>query len=466
MRKIYNLLLIFLFVFTRANTQENIVGEWNGILSIGGQQLSLIFHIEKVGNSFSGSLDSPDQKAFGIKADKVSYENGKLELIISKLGLSYKGLLVDTIISGEFAQGAYKAPLQLNRGKVEKKLILRPQEPHAPFPYLEEEIEFHQLNGDFNLAGTLTLPKREGVFPAIILISGSGPQDRNEEILGHKPFLVIADYLTKKGYAVLRYDDRGTAKSGGKFDHATSPDFASDAAAALAYLKTRKEIDSNKIALAGHSEGAMIAAMMAANDPSINAIIMLAGPGIPGDQLLLMQQELIAKVSQVNAEEIKENTVTNRSLFDLIKQANDLESAKVAVEKRLKKISKTLSKSTLATYGGKTEFIEQNLVAFINPWMFYFLRYDPGVDLKKVKCNVLALNGSKDLQVPSKENLAAIELNVNNPGKTKQILEMPNLNHLFQNCLTGNITEYGALEETISPAVLEKVNAFLGSIWN
>ena len=210
----------------------------------------------------------------------------------------------------------------------------------------------------------------------------------------------------------------------------------------------------------------MIAAMMAANDPSINAIIMLAGPGIPGDQLLLMQQELIAKVNQVNADEIKENTVTNRSLFDLIKQANDLESAKISVEKRLKKISKTLSKSALATYGGKTEFIDQNLVAFINPWMFYFLRYDPGVDLKKVKCNVLALNGSKDLQVPSKENLTAIELNVNNPGKTKQIFEMPNLNHLFQNCLTGNITEYGEIPETISPSVLEKVNEFLGSIWN
>lgn len=462
----YTLLLMFLFVFTKANTQENIVGEWNGILSIGGQQISLIFHIEKAGNAFAGSLDSPDQKAFGIKADKVSYENGNLELIISKLSLSYKGHFLDTSISGEFTQGYNKAPLQLNRRKVEKKVILRPQEPHAPFSYLEEDVVFHQLNGNFDLAGTITLPKAQGIFPAIILISGSGPQDRNEEILGHKSFLVIADYLTQKGYAVLRYDDRGTAKSGGKFQDATSLDFARDAAAALAYLKTRKDIDSNKIALAGHSEGAMLAAMMAANDPSVNAIIMLAGPGIPGDQLLLMQQELIAQVNEVNADEIKETTARNRSLFNLIKQANDLESAKVAVEKKLKKISKTLSKSTLAAYGGTTEFIEQNLNAFINPWMFYFLRYDPAVDLKKIKCNVLALNGSKDLQVPSKENLAAIDLNINNLGKTKQILEMPNLNHLLQNCLTGNITEYGEIPETISPAVLEKINAFLGVIWN
>jgi hypothetical protein len=210
----------------------------------------------------------------------------------------------------------------------------------------------------------------------------------------------------------------------------------------------------------------MLAAMIAANDPSVNGIIMLAGPGIPGDQLLLMQQELIAKVNEVKTDEIKEMIATNKSLFELINQANDIESAKVAVEKKLKKISKTLSKNTLDTYGGKTEFIDQNLVAFINPWMFYFLRYNPAVDLKKVKCNVLALNGSKDLQVPSKENLAAIEMNVKNPGKTKEILEMPNLNHLFQNCLTGNITEYGALEETISPAVLEKINEFLSRIWN
>jgi len=466
MRQIYTLLLIFLFVFTKANTQENIVGEWNGILSIGGQQLSLIFHIEKVGNSFSGTMDSPDQKAFGIKADKVTYAKDTLEFIVSKIGLSYKGHLVDTTISGEFTQGYYKAPLQLSRKKVEKKVIPRPQEPHAPYSYLEEEIVFRNKNADFDLSGTLTLPKGEGIFPAIILISGSGPQDRNEEILGHKPFLLIADYLTKKGYAVLRYDDRGTAKSGGKFENSISPDFASDAAAALSYLKTRKDIDSNKIALAGHSEGAMLAAMIAANDPSVNAIIMLAGPGIPGDQLLLMQQELIATVNKVNVDEIKETTATNTSLFDLIKLSSDIESAKVAVEKKLKEISKKLSKSTLETYGGKTEYVKQNLVAFINPWMYYFLRYDPAVDLKKVKCNVLALNGNKDLQVPSKENLAAIELNIDNPGKTKEILEMPNLNHLFQKCLTGNITEYGALEETISPAVLEKINEFLTRIWN
>jgi hypothetical protein len=315
------------------------------------------------------------------------------------------------------------------------------------------------------MAGTLTLPEGEGVFPLILLISGSGPQDRNEEILGHKPFLIIADYLTKKGFAVFRYDDRGTAKSGGKFEGATSPDFASDAASALAYLKTRKDINTTKIALAGHSEGAMLATMIAANDSSINSIIMLAGPGIPGDQLLLMQQELIATVNKVNPDEIKENSIINRSLFELIKKAHDLESATVHVEKKLKKISKKLSKSALVAYGGKTEFVTQNLRAYINPWMYYFLRYDPAVDLKKIKCNVLALNGNKDLQVPSKVNLAAIELNINNPGKIKQVIEMPNLNHLFQNCLTGNITEYGEIQETISLEVLEKMNEFLKRSW-
>ena len=210
----------------------------------------------------------------------------------------------------------------------------------------------------------------------------------------------------------------------------------------------------------------MIAAMIAANDPSINGIIMLAGPGIPGDQLLLMQQELIATVNQVSPDEIKENTLINRSLFEIIKQAKDIESATISVEKKLKKISKKLSKSALEPYGGKTEFVAQNLAAFVNPWMYYFLRYDPAVDLKKIKCNVLALNGNKDLQVPSKVNLSAIELNINNTGKIKQVIGMPNLNHLFQNCSTGNITEYGEIQETISPEVLEKMNGFLTSCWN
>ena len=466
MRKICTLLFIFLVVFSNANSQENIIGEWNGVLSLGGQQLSLIFHFEKVGTTYSGSLDSPDQKAFGIKADEVVYENGKLAVTILKIGLSYNGVLVDTTISGEFSQGYFKAPLQLSRRKVEKKVVVKPQEPKAPFPYLEEEIVFHHLSSNFELAGTLTLPKGEGVFPAILLISGSGPQDRNEEILGHKPFLIIADYFTKKGYAVLRYDDRGTAKSGGEFKGATSLDFASDATSALAYLKTRKDIDTTKIALTGHSEGAMLAAILAASDPSINAIIMLAGPGIPGDQLLLMQQELIATVNQVNPDEIKENTLINSSLFDLIKQSNDLESATISVEKKLKKISKALSKSDLEAYGGKAEYVAQNLAAFVNPWMYFFLRYKPAIDLKKIKCNVLALNGSKDLQVPSKENLAALDVAINNPGKVKQIVELPNLNHLFQKCLTGNITEYGEIQETISPEVLEKINEFLTSCWN
>jgi pimeloyl-ACP methyl ester carboxylesterase len=465
MRKICTLLFIFLVVFSNANSQENIIGEWNGVLSLGGQQLSLVFHFEKVGTTYSGSLDSPDQKAFGIKADKVIFEKDTLDFIVSKIGLRFKGFWADTTISGEFTQGYFKTPLQLSRRKVEKKVVVKPQEPQDPFPYLEEEIVFHHVNANFDMAGTLTLPEGEGVFPLILLISGSGPQDRNEEILGHKPFLIIADYLTKKGYAVFRYDDRGTAKSGGKFEGATSPDFASDAASALAYLKTRKDINTTKIALAGHSEGAMLAAMIAANDSNINAIIMLAGPGIPGDQLLLMQQELIATVNKGSPDEIKENTIINRSLFELINKSNDIESATITVEKKLKKISKKLSKSALEAYGGKTEFVSQNLRAYINPWMYYFLRYDPAVDLKKIKCNVLALNGNKDLQVPSKVNLAAIELNINNPGKIKQVIEMPNLNHLFQNCLTGNITEYGEIQETISPEVLEKMNEFLTRSW-
>jgi len=460
-----NLVFCFLLLnFTWTTfAQKTITGDWHGLVSLGAQQLALILHVQQDGEKFLGTLDSPDQKAFGINIDKLSFEKGVFHFEVTKIGVSYTGDLNDSVINGIFSQGYFKTPMELKRQVIAKKIILRSQEPKAPFNYVQEDINFQHQSTNFNLSGSVTKPLVGTNFPAVILISGSGPQDRNEEIQGHKPFLIIADYLSKKGFLVLRYDDRGTGKSGGQFEGATSIDLASDASSAIAYLKTRKDVDSQKIILIGHSEGGMLATMLAAEDKSIHAIVLLAGLGISGYQVLLKQQALIAKVNGVSDTEIEEARKINAALFDVIIKAKDLESAKRPVEKFLTKTSKKLSKETLKEYENEDAFVKAYMDAFLAPWMFTFLRYDPKNDFSKISCHVLAMNGSKDLQVSPQENLLAMNQFINNTGKKKEVLELPNLNHLFQHCETGNITEYGEIDETFAVDALEKIVRFLAA---
>jgi len=279
-------LVSFLSVYTIVG--QEITGEWNGVLNIQGTQLRVVFNIKKTDSGYISTMDSPDQGAKDIPVATTTFEDPILKIKATAIGATYNGKLADGIITGTFVQRGMSLPLILSRDKVEKQVLKRPQEPKAPFPYYSEEVVFKNDKADITLAGTLTLPKKEGKFPVVILITGSGPQDRNEELMGHKPFLVIADYFTKKGIAVLRYDDRGFGKSTGNFKTATSNDFALDVESAVAYLKTRKEIDKNKIGLIGHSEGGIIAPMVAAKSKDVDFIVLLAGTGIPGDELLLL----------------------------------------------------------------------------------------------------------------------------------------------------------------------------------
>jgi len=453
--------ILFLGVSISLGAQD-ITGQWNGLLKVQGMQIRLVFHIDKKDAGFTGTMDSPDQGAKGIPLSSVQFESPKLTLRLDAAQIEYTGELKDDQVTGTFKQAGLSLPMDLKREAIEKPVVRRPQEPVKPYPYVAEEVVFENPKGNNKLAGTLTLPKKEGKFPAVILISGSGPQNRDEELLGHKPFLVIADYLTRNGIAVLRYDDRGNGQSTGDFKSATTADFATDAGAALAYLKTRKEIDPKKIGLCGHSEGGVIAPIVAAGNKSVGFIILLAGTGIPGDQLLLMQQELVGKANGMPEEDLAITRKLNSEAFELIKKINEPVVLKDSLQFFLKKIMK--ENPTMDRPKGMTDdqLIAQQMETLINPWVLYFLRYDPFPALTKVRCPVLALNGEKDLQVPPKENLAAIEKALKKArNKHVTIREFSGLNHLFQQCTTGSPDEYAGIEQTISPEVLKVISDWI-----
>jgi pimeloyl-ACP methyl ester carboxylesterase len=456
------LLISFLFTLPVILSQEA-VGTWHGLLDV-GQKLRLDIHISKSGDTYSGKLDSPDQGAKDIPATKVEFTNNKLIFEVKNLGVSYSGNLKSDSIDGIFKQGGFSTKLLLTRSIVELKAANRPQNPIGPFDYLEEEVSFENKVEKFNLSGSLTYPKGKGPFPAVILVSGSGAQDRNEEIFEHKPFWVIADYLTNQGFAVLRYDDRGTAKSEGNFETATSVELANDAEGALDYLKANPKINAAKICIAGHSEGAMLAVILASRRKDIHSIVLLAGPGIQGGELLLLQQYLINKVSGVPEKSNKAMQRFNRKIYKIVMNQSNVTDSKPIIEKKIRKALKNTKNEDVPGYSSKEQLIQESLSNICNPWMFYFIKYDPKKDLENVNCHVLALNGSKDLQVPPKENLGAMQKYIPISDKTRVFRELPNLNHLFQECESGNPQEYRTIEQTIQPEVLKILGDWLKSI--
>jgi len=299
------------------------------------------------------------------------------------------------------------------------------------------------------LAATLTVPPGTGPFPAVVLITGSGPQDRDETLLGHKPFKVLADHLSRQGIAVLRADDRGAGQSSGTFATATSLDFAADAEAGLAYLATRKDINARKLGLVGHSEGGLIAPIVATRNRAVGFIVMMAGSGVPGDQVLLAQQALIATASGAPADLVQRANAAMRGVFAAIRAAKDETTLAATLRERLAGLVPEAQ-------------IDAQLKTLLSPWYRYFLTYDPAPALRTVRCPVLAIAGEKDLQVPAKENLAAIRAALEAGGNTRiQIEELPGLNHLFQRATTGSPAEYARIEETMAPSVLEMVAGWI-----
>lgn len=456
----------FILICFSLNAQD-IIGQWNGILKFQGMQLRLVFNIEKVDTIFAATMDSPDQGANGILVKSVSFKNSFLKLELPNLFIQYEGTLnEESTIVGNFKQGAISIPLTLTKEIAKKEVVIRPQEPQKPYGYYTEDVYFENRKENFTLAGTLSLPQKEGVFPAVILISGSGPQNRDEEVFGHKPFLVLSDYLTKNGIAVLRFDDRGTAESKGNFQTATSFDFATDIESAVNYLRSRKEINKKKIGLIGHSEGGIIAPMLAAKDKEISFIVLLAGTGIIGSDLLLLQQELIGRANGISEKELQKNKKENKAAFDLIQKFENNDSLKLELGSFIKQHLDDDILAQIQNGMSLDDFIKDQVDVLTAPWMYNFLKYDPSIILEKVKCPVLALNGSKDLQVPSKINLDAIETALKKAkNKNVTIKELAGLNHLFQECESGSPTEYPKIEQTFSPTALKEIADWIKSQW-
>lgn len=456
-----NLLLLLLLtsIFSLTVYGQDILGQWNGALKVQGTQLRLVFDVTKTDIGFKSTMDSPDQGAKGIPTTTTSFENSILKITIANAKIEYEGTLgKDNIIVGTFKQGGQSFPMNLSKQIIEKEKLSRPQEPTKPYPYYSEDITFENKKAGISLAGTLTLPKKEGVFAVVILISGSGPQNRDEELLGHKPFLVLSDYLTKNGIAVLRFDDRGTAMSKGDFKSATSNEFATDVESAITYLKTRKEINNKKIGLIGHSEGGLIAPMVASKSKDVAFIVLLAGTGIQGDQILLLQQKLIGKASGISDANLEKSTHENRKVFDIVNKSTNLEQLNIDLTNFLKQSLKDNPNAEKPAEISEDDFIKLQVNQVANPWMQYFIKYNPAPTLEKVKCPVMAINGEKDLQVPPKENLEAITKALVKGGNKKVTTkEYPNLNHLFQECKTGSPDEYSKIEQTFSPAVLTDI---------
>lgn len=432
---------------------SSIVGTWLGTISQGPLQLRIQFHIISGAAGLVATMDSLDQGARGIPVSAVKLEGGSLHLEVAVAHGQYDGKMDDggSTITGAWTQGGASIPLLLHRTEAEAAPLRRPQTPQKPYPYREEDVSYPNSTAGVTLAATLTLPQGKGLFPAVLLITGSGPHDRDETIFEHRPFLVLADYLTRKGFAVLRADKRGSGKSTGSYATATTADFATDADAGVAYLQSRPQVNHEKIGLIGHSEGGAVAPLVAARNPKVAFIVLMAGPGLRGDQILLAQRALIAESQSASREDVDKDAAIHRRIYSFIELEKDKDAA-------------TIEKETREKFTGQLpeQQLDAEAKALSTPWFRYFLAYDPVPTLRQVKCPVLAIGGSRDLQVPPDEDLAAIRKALEAAGnKHFEVDKLDGLNHLFQSAKTGSPSEYAQIEETISPVVLEKIALWL-----
>jgi uncharacterized protein len=446
----------FWFILVSLSTlsfgQTAISGSWAGTLALPTGKLRLVFNIQAdASGKLSATMDSPDQGAKGLPVDKVTFNKNLLECSLNALGVKYSGTFVadSMLVKGEFSQAGYNFPLNLYKD-IKKEIVRKKQEPVRPFPYSETDVSFENKIDKIKLAGTLTMPANASNCAAVILVTGSGPQNRDEELLGHKPFLVLSDYLTRRGIAVFRYDDRGVGKSEGKFASATTADFASDAASAIDFLKTQKGINPAKIGIAGHSEGGIVSAIIAATRKDLAFGIMLAGPGLKGSDLLLLQIEAISKAAGLPDDKIVKNLKTQQSIFDLIRKNTDNENAIQAIVKQVKS-----DKAGEFSMQDSAKLVQETK-AMVSPWYRYFLDLNPADYLTKITCPLLVLNGEKDLQVPYAANFKAIKQALPKKNQTS-FVSFPGLNHLFQSCNTGLPSEYASNEETMNEEVMKTI---------
>lgn len=445
---------------------SGLVGFWQGSLQPNPViELRLALEIkDKNEDVLYGMMTSLDQGGARIPFTANADKAGAVKIDVPKIGGTFEGEFSPdgSEISGQWQQAGQKFPLVFKRRTQAAKLN-RPQEPKLPFPYVEEQVSIENQLAGVMLAGTLTVPQGEGPHPAVVLVTGSGPQDRDEAIMGHRPFFVLADHLARQGIAVLRYDDRGIGKSTGTFATATHNDFVDDALAAVEWLKSRKEIDAKQIGIIGHSEGGIVAPLAAAKQPDeIAFIVLLAGVGVPMDQLLVRQGLDLGRVMGQSEEKLNEVAAKQRELYSQLTKATDAAAAEKLVRELITQQMADLTPEQREATGLTEGVIETQVKIATTPWFRQLAAYDPRPALEQVKCPVLAINGEKDLQVAAKENLAGIREALAAGGNTQVTTKVfPGLNHLFQHCTSGAVSEYGQIEETFSPEALKLISEWI-----
>lgn len=460
--KIIFLVIVLAMGISVSYAEDRVVGHWEGHIEIPGQSLAVKVDLTINDSDWSGTIDIPTQGAKGLTLSDILVEEND-ESVHVKFSIhgvpgnpTFDGKLQDGAINCKFSQGGAQFSFRLSRETVPGPA--RPQEPKPPFPYQIEEVTFQ--SGAVNLAGSLTVPQGDGPFPAVLLISGSGLQDRDETVFGHKPFWVIADHLSRAGIAVLRVDDPGIGKSTPHPKPPTTADFATDVEAGVAFLKQDNRM--GRIGLIGHSEGGLIAAIVASRSNDVDFVVLMAGPGVPGAELLQKQNERIFDAAGI-AGERKQNLLT------LLDQLFTTLTSDMAEDKQRRVVEEIVRKQ-LEINGvppaQQDETQVQTLVEqSLTPWMRYFLTFDPRPALEKIRVPVLALNGELDVQVDIEQNLTAIAAALDKGGNQDvTVHRLPKHNHLFQRARTGLMNEYAAIEETISPEVLALIRDWILSV--
>lgn len=453
MRSILLLCLLTLVPVTVQAAEPPAAGHWEGEIELPTAKLQVMVDLTQENGVWKGDIDIPLQGAKDLPLEGITVEGTKVRFTIANIpgAPTFDGTLENGAIRGTFTQGGGSLPFRLGRETVE--VPRKPQEPKPPLPYTSEEVSY--TNGDIKLAGTLTLPEGAGPFPAALLITGSGPQNRDEALLGHKPFLVLADHLTRNGIAVLRVDDRGVGGSTGSVDESTTADFAQDALAGVRFLKKHAKIAPDRVGLVGHSEGGVVAPLAASQSTDVAFVVMLAGTGVTGGEVITLQSERISRAAGMPEENIQREDAVMRQSLEVIRSEKD----PAVRDARLRQLAKeALALQSPEDQAGGDAMLDAQVKQVTSNWFRYFLDYDPRPALRKVKVPVLALNGELDLQVIADQNIPEIEKALKESGNPDvTIRRLPGLNHLFQPAKTGSPAEYAASEITMDPSVLDLV---------
>lgn len=456
MRRAFAMCLILTLGLSRATpglAMEALEGDWAGALRVPGQQLRLVLHLHRTeSGAWKATLDSVDQGAMGLRVDEVVVEGNQLRLELSAIGAEFRGEWHESQgeIQGFWRQSGATLPLTFKRPS-RTQALSRPQDPQPPFPYQEEEVQITRAPTGVVLAGTLTSPAPKAAkSPAVLLLSGSGPQDRDGTVAGHRPFRLLADHLTRHGFVVLRTDDRGVGQSSGHWATATLEDLAADASAMVAFLKGREEVDAQRVIVVGHSLGGIVGAMVG-REEQVAALVLLAAPALPGQEVLHLQSERLLRAAGAGKKDIAKAREINARAYEIVAKAEHEQPAAEQLRAILRE------QAHMAP-----EQMENQVRTLLSPFFRSFLLFDPKQVFPYVKRPLLAIYGDKDLQVPAREHSRALrQLLPKDAAGRQEILVLPRLNHLFQEARKGTPEEYAVIEQTMSPKVLDAISGWL-----